>query len=181
MSAQGPVRAVDKEKTKLDWETPRPFFEWRHSIWKFDFDAAASTKNSLLDWSFFGPGSPHLEDANDPNADWTKFGHTFFSNPEYGFGIMRWLEQYRRQANLGTLIECLIPANTDTKWFSYCKEMASAIEVLKGRVGFWYDGKPLPPGKDANTTGSMLVQWRKGKEGADISVTDWKKEMAKYE
>lgn len=181
MSAIGPVRATDKENTKLDWETPRPLFEWRHSIWKFDFDAAASTKNSLLSWSFFGPGSPHLEDANDPDADWTKFGHAFFSNPEYGRVIMQFFEAYHRQAKRGALVECLVPANTGTRWFKYCEEKASHIEVLTGRVGYWYDGKPMPPKEDRNTSDSMLVQWRKGKEGATISVTDWKKEMAKYE
>lgn len=181
MSAQGPVRADDKEKTKLDWETPRPFFEWRHSIWKFDIDAAANAKNSLLDDQFFGPGSHYLEDANDPMEQWRRFGHAFFSNPEYGRGITRFLEQYHRQARKGALTECLVPANTGTRWFQFCKEKAAAIEILTGRLGFWYNGKPLPPKEDRNTSDSMLVQWRKGKEGADISVTDWKKEMAKHE
>ena len=181
MSAQGPVRATDKENTKLDWETPRPLFVWRNSIWKFDIDAAANATNSLLGDRYFGPGSNHMKDANVPLANWTAFGHSFFSNPEYGRGIMNWLEQYYRQSRKGALIECLIPANTGTRWFSYCKEKAASIELLTGRVGFWYDGKPLPPKEDRNTSDSMLVQWRRGAEGAAIFVTDWKKEMVKYE
>lgn len=172
MSAQGPVRATDKENTKLDWETPRPFFQWRNSIWKFDFDAAASAKNSLLDWSFFGPGSPHLEDALEAAVDWTIFGTRFWCNPPYGSGMEAWLEAFERQAANGAFIEALLPANTDTQWFSRCHKYASEIELLTGRVQFWYDGKPMPGG--ANTSGSMLVRWRRGAQGATISLSKWK-------
>jgi len=178
MSAQGPDRATDNENTKLDWETPPLFVAWRNSIWNFDLDAAANNENCAFgDDRFFGPDSPYLEDALCPHSAWSEHGNRFWCNPPYGRGIENWIRQFDKQARLGSFIEALLPANTDTQWFALCKETAAEIELLSGRIQFWHDGKPSTT--NSNTSGSMLVRWRKGKQGASISLTDWREEMKK--
>ena len=179
MSAQGPVRATVKENTRLDWETPKPFFNWRNSIWRFDVDAAASRENSLLGLEYLGERSLYAEDALGLDLDWSDYGERFWVNPPYGRGVIDWVAAFYRQAQNGVFVEALLPANTGTLWFKYCQETASQIELLTGRIGFWKNGKPMPPKEDANTSDSMLVRWHRGVSGsANIRLTDWKEEMA---
>ena len=72
--------------------------------------------------------------------------------------------------------EALLPANTGTRWFAYCRETAAEIELLgPGRLQYLIGGLPA---KNSNTTDSMLVRWRPGVSGgATIRLTDWRKEM----
>ena len=171
MSAQGPDRATTPEKTSLVWETPPDFYAWRDGIWGFDVDAAANAENALRPL-WFGPGGVR-EDAFDLNPVWRDYGDRFWCNPPYG-DLLNWCSLFYMQGK-HVFIEALLPANTGSRWFKFCAETAAEIELLTGRLQFLVDGKP---GKNSNTTDSMLVRWRPGVSGgATIRLTDWRKEM----
>ncbi len=173
MSAQGPDRATTPDRTSLVWETPPQFFAWRNGIWHFDVDAAADERNHLLP-VWFGPGSSDAEDALADDLNWFMFGDRFWCNPPYG-DLMKWCRVMRLQSLKGAFIEALLPANTGSRWFEFCSLTGAEIELLTGRIQFLIDGKP---GKNSNTSDSMLVRWRPGTSGgATIRLTDWKQEM----
>lgn len=183
MSAPGPSRATAEKFTA--WETPPPFYAWRDSLWHFGVDAAANAQNALCE-RYFGPDH-YLEayqDALAPGLNWAHVGDTFWCNPPYGAGIEAWIRQFRHQAEVNRVfVEALIPANTATRWFAYCAETASDIELLTRRINFWRDGRPVPAKDNHNTTDSMLVRWRYGggRHGARIVVTNWAAEVAAME
>lgn len=189
MSAPGPARATDSATTRLDWETPLPFFAWRDSIWKFDVDAAASADNHLCPF-WFGPESPkRIVDRDAPidalarDLDWSEYGDRFWCNPPYGREIERWVKCFARQAiENRVFIEVLIPANTGTRWFEYCASTAQEIDLLTGRIEFHINGEPVVDAngrKSGNTSDSMLVRWHPGGRyrGARIGLVDWQEEM----
>lgn len=178
MSAPGPARAATTG-SRSDWETPQPFFDWQHSLWQFDIDAAANEANHKLP-RWFGPGSEVSESAF--NIRWSEHGRNFWVNPPYGRGLVDWIILFEQQSREGARIVALLPANTDTQWWMQCVRTAHEITLLVPRIGFWRDGKPQPPKEDANPGGSMLVRWEPfGTLGvAQIRTDDWRVQSARF-
>jgi site-specific DNA-methyltransferase (adenine-specific) len=68
-------------------------------------------------------------------------GTRVFMNPPYGREIGKWVKKAFEESLKGTLVVCLIPSRTDTKWWhAYCMK-ASHIIFLRGRVKFEQNGK----------------------------------------
>lgn len=178
MSAPGPVRAV-AEGSRSDWETPPRIFDWQHSLWNFDVDAAANETNHKLP-RWFGHGSGLSDTAFA--TEWRKYGRNFWVNPPYGRGLADWIALFDQQSRDGVRIVALLPANTDTQWWMRCVQTAHEITLLVPRIGFWRDGKPLPPKLDANPGGSMLVRWEPFGTlgGATIRAADWRIASARW-
>lgn len=87
-------------------------------------------------------------------------GGAVWLNPPYGRQVGRWVEKaYRESRSPGTVVVCLLPARTDTRWFhDYCKR--GEVEFLRGRVCFG-DGRGRAPFP------SMIVVFKTDKEEQD--------------
>ncbi len=56
-------------------------------------------------------------------------------NPPYGREILKWVKKAYDEAHAGSVVVCLLPARTDTKWWhEYC--MKGEIRFLQGRLKF---------------------------------------------
>lgn len=109
--------------------TPEWLFENLDDLFQFDLDAAANEHNyKCAKW--FGPGSPHGEDAFE--QEWTG---TVWLNPPYGRGVRKWVEKAYDSAENGATVVCLLPARTDTKWFQVCWRAAFVV-FITGRLRF---------------------------------------------
>lgn len=135
---------------KQDWATPWDLFNKYTEIYKFDLDVCAQPHNTKCE-KFFTPEQDGLK------QDWN--GHKCWCNPPYGRQISKWVEKawatlYEVNVKEKTLVCCLLPARTDTKWFHrwIYKCPFAEVEFLKGRIKFEgaEHAAPFP---------SMIVIW----------------------
>ncbi len=115
-----------------DWETPSPLFDQLHNEFNFNIDLAANEKNAKL------PDYFHME-LDSLSQSWDNI--TGWINPPYGRSIGQWVKKAMDAKN--STIAMLVPARTDTKWWSIfwdykCHRPKTGIEVrfLKGRLKF---------------------------------------------
>lgn len=76
-------------------------------------------------------------------------GHgTVFCNPPYGRALPRWSAKIVEESNarepLGDALIALVPARTDTRWFTSLYRASSALCLLRGRVKFSDSLIPAP-------------------------------------
>lgn len=129
---------------KDDWETPDWLYKKLDQEFKFNLDPCSNDKNYKCENHF-------TKENNGLSLDWT--GYNVFMNPPYGRNIIKWIEKAYFS---NTLVVCLLPARTDTKWFhEYC--LKGEVHFLKGRLKFVGAEYPAP-------FPSMIVIFR-GKNG----------------
>lgn len=113
---------------KMDWCTPRDFFDGLDAEFHFTLDAASSDKNAKCKRHFtvFDDGL---------TQDWS--GSTVFCNPPYGRLLCEWVHKgYEESRKPGTVVVMLIPARTDTSyWHEYIFGKAE-YRFIKGRLKF---------------------------------------------
>ena len=121
-----------------EWETPQDFFTKLDERWNFTLDPCCTTETAKCE-TFY------TEEDNGLDKNWQ--GHRVFMNPPYGRGIHVWIEKaYREGIKKNTVVVCLLPARTDTRWFhEYCMK-AQSIKLIKGRLKFGNAtaGAPFP-------------------------------------
>lgn len=133
-----------------NWQTPPDLMQVLNQRYKFTTEVAAAADNRAL------PGLPYLGldnglDALDPNNPW---GEMNYCNPPYS-KIGPFVEAAERQARYCQSTLLLIPAYTDTKyWQGIIDYAAQDVELLRGRLRFWDNGKP---GKDTARFPSATV------------------------
>lgn len=132
-----------------EWETPSHLFEELNKEFDFDFDLAANESNSKCesfrtketnDFSLFSENNPPL---------------TCWMNPPYGKNIKRFVQWAWDLSNKNCIV-CLLPARTDTRWWSIfwdrennCPKPNCEIRFLpyakhhKSRLKFEFMGKPV--------------------------------------
>ena len=149
---QLPKVEVEPVADTNDRRTPRWFFEQcRNRYGLFELDAAACAQNALCGF-WFGPGSPHGEDALSE-----VWGYRLtWLNPPYGPGgtIEKWIAKAREQRDkFETRTLMLLPADTSTRWF-HDVSRTELVELVPFRLKF--DG---PEGVQNNSAkfGSVLV------------------------
>ena len=72
-------------------------------------------------------------------------GETVFCNPPYGRAVGEWVKKaYEESKKPGTLVVCLLPARTDTRWFHDYIIKKAKIRFVRGRLKFG-DGKAPAP------------------------------------
>ena len=122
------VGAVGFSSAKSDWETPIDFFEELNQKYKFTLDPCASHDTAKCSKYFT---------VEDDGLAQSWEGESVFMNPPYGRGIDKWIQKaYDESQKEGTVVVCLIPARTDTKyWHEYCMR-AYEIFFVKGRLKF---------------------------------------------
>ena len=111
-----------------EWKTPQNFYDKLDQTFKFDLDPCATPSTAKCN-KYFTPKDDGLV------QDWS--GHRVFMNPPYGRGINKWIKKAFDEGNKpGTLVVCLLPSRTDTKyWHDYCMK-ADEIYFVKGRLKF---------------------------------------------
>lgn len=119
---------------KMDWETPKEFFDNLNKEYHFTLDPAASSDNAKCK-------KYYTESDDGLSKDWQ--GERVFVNPPYGRQIPKWVEKaYFESMKPDTLVVMLLPARTDTRWFHKYIYHKAHIEFLKGRLHFENHGIP---------------------------------------
>ena len=113
-------------KTDL-WSTPKNLFDILDSIYHFNTDVCSTNQNHLCDHFY-------TKETDGLKQEWKG---VCWMNPPYGRTIGEWVKKAYHSSLNGTVVVCLLPARTDTKWFqSYCFPYASVIKFIDGRLKF---------------------------------------------
>ena len=92
----------------IDWETPKEFFAALDAEFHFTLDPCASKANHKCNTYF-------TVDDDGLAQSWA--GHNVFCNPPYGKTIGQWVKKgYEEAKRPDTVVVCLLPARTDTKY-----------------------------------------------------------------
>ena len=108
-------------------ETPHWLFDRLNAIYHFDLDAAALPENAKCA-DYFTPETDGLKQQWRGNV---------WLNPPYGRGIADWCRKAHEEVRAGRArcVVMLLPARTDTEWFSFCQKHA-LIQFMRGRLKF---------------------------------------------
>jgi|TARA_A100001515_G_scaffold84254_2_gene66836 site-specific DNA-methyltransferase (adenine-specific) len=110
-----------------EWSTPQALYDHLHSRFNFSLDAASNGMNSKC--------PSYLVDAL--TQPWDCPTKAVWLNPPWGRGIGRFLDQAILQSREHKLtVVCLVPACTDTLWWSRYAWAAAEIWFLTGRLHF---------------------------------------------
>ena len=111
-----PLNKVHFSSQRLDWRTPKEFYEALNKEFHFDFDPC--------------PVNPKFDGLE---IDW---GRRNFVNPPYGRQIGKWVKKSYLESKKGKLVVMLIPSRTDTSyWHDYIMK-ADEIRFIRGRLYF---------------------------------------------
>lgn len=127
--------AVHFSSKSDDWSTPQDLFDsLNKEFGPFHLDPCANSGNTKCD-RYFDKQTDGLK------QDWSY--SRVFMNPPYGREIGKWVKKAYEERLKGSVIVCLLPARTDTKWFhEYC--MKGEVRFLKGRLKFGGHKNPAP-------------------------------------
>jgi phage N-6-adenine-methyltransferase len=105
-------------------------------------------------------GRYYTPDQDGLQQSWQ--GEVAWCNPPYGRSITAWVEKAAREArDWNTVVVCLVPARTDTRWWHDYAMRAWAIWLVKGRLTFEGAENPAP-------FPSALLVFRAGAHGAPV-------------
>jgi len=109
---------------RLNWATPRAFYDVLNAEFKFDFDPC-----------------PTEPDFDGLSVEW---GTRNFVNPPYGNQIKHWVAKAYEESQRGKLVVMLIPSRTDTRWWHDYVMKADEVRFVKGRLKFDDRGGSAP-------------------------------------
>ena len=120
--------AVHFSSNSTAWGTPQDFYERLNNAFQFDLDPCATQETAKCQNYF-------TEEEDGLFKDWDR--QRVFMNPPYGREIGKWVKKaFEEGQKAHTLVVCLLPARTDTKWWhDYCMK-ANEIYFVKGRLKF---------------------------------------------
>ncbi len=120
------INAGMMSSTTDRWATPQDFFDQQNKLFgPFDVDVCADAINAKCVKYF----DVEMDGLKQP---WTG---KCWMNPPYGRGIGVWMQKAFESAGNGTVVVCLVPARTDTKWW-HDYAMKGQITFIKGRLKF---------------------------------------------
>jgi phage N-6-adenine-methyltransferase len=120
------INAGMMSSTTDQWATPQDFFDQQNKLFgPFDVDVCADAINAKCVKYF----DVEMDGLKQP---WTG---KCWMNPPYGRGIGVWMQKAFESAGNGTVVVCLVPARTDTKWW-HDYAMKGHITFIKGRLKF---------------------------------------------
>ena len=135
-----------------EWGTPQDLFDELNKEFSFTLDPCATRENAKCD-------KYYTEEDDGLSKSWG--GGIVFMNPPYGREIGKWVKKAYEESLKGTVVVCLIPARTDTKYYhNYIFPYAKDIRFIKGRLKFdngtgVFSPAPFP---------SAIVVFQKSKE-----------------
>lgn len=110
----------------MTWETPQELFNKLNDEFKFNLDVCAVKETAKCNTYY----TPEIDGLKQ------KWGGKCWMNPPYGKEIGVWLKKAYEESLKGSVVVCLIPSRTDTRyWHDYCMK-ASEIRFIKGRLKF---------------------------------------------
>lgn len=112
---------------RMDWGTPKAFFDKLNTVYGFTHDVACTRVNRLCPKGFKWPDEDGLAQS------WQ--GARVWCNPPYGREIANWTRKAAQEAHHATLIVMLVPARTDTAWWHEAIKTARPV-FIKGRLKF---------------------------------------------
>jgi len=109
-----------------EWATPQDFFDKVvEEFGKFDLDPCCTVESAKAR-NFFTKESDGLN----------RFWHgKVWMNPPYGREIGKWMKKAYESAVDNTMVVCLVPARTDTKWW-HDYAMEGEVRFIRGRLKF---------------------------------------------
>jgi phage N-6-adenine-methyltransferase len=133
-----------------EWATPQDLFDRLNAEFNFTIDVAATPENAKCErfYTFHdnGLGKP-----------WK--GERVWLNPPYGVDLARWVAKAASEPSDVTVM--LVPARTDTRWWSLFWDYdlhrpvdGCEVRFLKGRVKFGEQNKDAP-------FASAIVVWKR--------------------
>ena len=121
------IKNIHFSNNTNEWSTPQKLFDRLNWIFNFTLDPCATKENAKCQ-------KYYTKEQDGLKKDWNN--EKVFMNPPYGREIGKWIEKAYKESLKGTLVVCLIPARTDTKyWHDYIFNKAM-IKYLKGRLKF---------------------------------------------
>ena len=118
-----------------EWETPKDLFDLLDTEFQFTLDVCASKENAKCR-SFYSKQDDALSNP------WT--GRCWM-NPPYGRQIGAWVMKAALEAEKRkSIVVCLLPSRTDTRWWHFLVSGASEIRFLRGRLTFVGAKHPAP-------------------------------------
>lgn len=148
---------MKKSKCKSSdyYETPYDLFRKLDDEFNFEWDAAATAKNSLVKNRFF------CEQDDALSIDWSRHAKVFFLNPPYSKEGKKdsFIKKAFEESRKGCTVVILLPVKTETSSFhNYIYNNPCAeIRFLRGRLKFAIDGVPS---KGTGRFASMVVVFR---------------------
>ncbi len=137
MKQENPKSKEESSKSKLtsglftsrteEWETPNYVFSMLNKEFDFQIDVCATSENAKCN-VFFDKSVDGLK------REWSPF--RCWMNPPYGKNISKWMKKAFEESQRGSLVVCLIPSRTDTKWWHDWVMKASEIRFIAGRISF---------------------------------------------
>lgn len=159
-----------------EWETPQVLFDLLDEEFHFTLDVCATPENAKCRQFF-------TESDNGLKQNW--WGEVCWMNPPYGRGIGKWLKKAWMGAGFapwspGTIV-CLVPVRTSTAWWHDWVARADEVRLLRGRLNFELNGKPIL-NKDGKPTGApfpsaIAVFAPRVATPNQFSHWDWKAEL----
>jgi len=118
-----------------EWETPQHIFDSLNEEFHFTLDPCATHKNAKCE-------KYYTKEDDGLAQSWA--GERVFMNPPYGREIEKWIRKaWRSSLESNTIVVCLLPARTDTRWFHrYCAE--GMIWFIQGRLKFGENENSAP-------------------------------------
>jgi phage N-6-adenine-methyltransferase len=130
-----------------EWETPQKFFDAVNAIFHCTLDVCATPSNAKC-------ARYYTKKEDGLLRPWRGI---CWMNPPYGREISRWIQKaYESSLEPGTVVVCLLPARTDTKWWhDHVMPRASIVGFIQGRLRF--SGRGLNVSKGGAPFPSVLV------------------------
>ena len=109
-----------------EYSTPQEFFDELDKEFHFDLDPCATEANAKC--------KRYYTKAQDGLSQ--RWSGSVFMNPPYGRQVGKWVRKAYEASFLGaSVVVCLLPARTDTKWFhTYC--VRGKVRFIRGRLEF---------------------------------------------
>jgi phage N-6-adenine-methyltransferase len=115
-------------QTRTDWPTPLVLFNKLNKEFNFTLDPCADKSNAKCN-KYFSKEDDGLKQS------WYK--EISYVNPPYGPGMVNWLKKALSESNeFDTVVICLIPARTNTRWWHDICMKAYEIRFICGRPKF---------------------------------------------
>lgn len=145
---QSHAARVTTSSKKMDWGSPRAFYEKLDAEFGFQLDACAHARNYKHVLYFD-------EEQDALKQDW--MGLVVFLNPPYGRLTPVFLRKAFEESLKGATVVCLIAARIGTEWWQECVVgKADEVRIVKGRLAF-EDGDG---NTDSATFDSAVVVYR---------------------
>jgi phage N-6-adenine-methyltransferase len=111
-----------------EWETPQEFFNAVNEVFHCTLDVCATPFNAKCEHYY----------TKKENGLLQPWRGVCWMNPPYGREISRWVQKaYESSFEAGTIVVCLLPARTDTKWWhEYVMTRAADVSFIQCRLRF---------------------------------------------